>query len=249
MIFFIKPSLFPEFSLQIPGNPSVQIHKPETEIRFDPYFPASTSSSSSCYLPSNMSIGYALTPPHPGPQTTVISCSDNHNHLLSALTTANPVPLWSFMHMTARGIFSIQIGSCYTSAKNFSMVSHYFRMKTNSVARSTIYIFLPWLTLQLLPLSLLQLHWLSSHPLPPLSAHHSLSASTRFGFSSPFSQLTPSHSSKINPRTISIRKPFLTYLSLNTNKNPYSLFIDHIFVVLIIVIISYLCVCFIFKCL
>lgn len=114
---------------------------------------------------------------------------------------------------------------------------------------ASIYIFLPCLTLQLLPLSLLQLHWLSSHPLPPLSAHHSLSASTRFGFSSPFSQLTPSHSPKINTRTISIRKPFLTYLSLNTNKNPYSLFIDHIFVVLIIVIISYLCVCFIFKCL
>lgn len=186
MIFFIKPSLFPEFPLQTHGKPSVQIHKPETEIRFDPHFPASTSSSSSCYLPPKYVHWLHSNSTTSWSQTTIISCSDNHNHLLSALTTAIPVPLWSFMHITARGIFLIQIWSCHTSAKNFSMVSHYFRVKTNSLAWS-IFSYLVS-SYSCLPFSLLQLHWLSSYlPPVPFCSPYSFCFCTCFGFSSPFS--------------------------------------------------------------
>lgn len=215
IIFFIKPSLFPEFPLQTHGKPSVQIHKPETEIRFDPHFPASTSSSSSCYLPPKYVHWLHSNSTTSWSQTTIISCSDNHNHLLSALTTAILVPLWSFMHITARGIFLIQIWSCHTSAKNFSMVSHYFRVKTNSLL-SMIYIFLPCLILQLpsiLSVAATLIIFLSSSS-PFLLTIFFLLLHMFWIFFPLFSQLIPSHPSNINPRTISIRKPFLTYLSL-----------------------------------
>lgn len=134
MIFVIETSLLLEFPLQTHGNSSAQIHKQETEeIKFDPYIPASTSSSSSCYLPPR-SVHQLLStpPPHSAPQATITSCSDNHNHLLGALTTAVPTTLQSLRHVTARGIFrnTNLIILPPTLLKTLQWLLSIFRMKT-----------------------------------------------------------------------------------------------------------------------